>query len=259
MTRRYGLEAITGALALTWLLAVPSARAADPASGISVRYEHERLSIRATDAPLPEVLAELARVTGAEIGGRARPDAKVTADFENLPLVEALEHVLGNGSFALRHGKDGSLRAIVLVGDGSEVKVVATAAEKLSTVDALSMLQGDKPLPVEGTLRGVLGTDSATFREIGDQAIRNPDGAMRREAMAQALRAIEGDAQIRQAVVDAVQARDDAALLQYLAMVTGARTEDVLAFVSSEAHDQTLRSRAGSALSELRRGAAQSH
>ena len=55
-----------------------------------VTYRSDQVSVHLVKAPLEDVLAELGRVSGAEIQGAPRESRDITAQFDEVPLAEAL-------------------------------------------------------------------------------------------------------------------------------------------------------------------------
>src|SRR4029450_14151948 len=106
------------ALLLLWSLAGrPAAEGpqrASPPAAVSVR--DGRMSIRATDAAVGSVVADVARKAGPEVKGTVPADRTVSAAFDDATLDEGLRRLLGDLSFALVYGQDGRLRTIGLRG-----------------------------------------------------------------------------------------------------------------------------------------------
>src|SRR5438105_8588602 len=78
-----------------------------------LEYRDDRLTIRARDTPVGEVVDALKRQSGAEVRG-AVPEGAVSAEIDTLPLREALARLLGERSFTLTYGEDGRLKTIEL-------------------------------------------------------------------------------------------------------------------------------------------------
>ena len=81
-----------------------------------IAYSNDALTVRLSGVQNSDILAELARQSGAEIRGQVREPREVTADFESVPLPEALARLLGEQNFALVYGKGGRLKAVRLLG-----------------------------------------------------------------------------------------------------------------------------------------------
>src|SRR5438093_5777284 len=91
-------------------------RAAEEAPAELIQYSNDALTVRLTSMPVSDILQELARQSGAEIRGDVREAREVTADFQSVPLPEALARLLGEQDFALVYGKGGRLKAVRLLG-----------------------------------------------------------------------------------------------------------------------------------------------
>ena len=81
-----------------------------------VTYRSDQLSVRLEKVPLEDVLAELGRVSGAEIQGAPREPRDITAQFDDVPLPEALFRLIGDQNFMLTYGEGDRLRTIELFG-----------------------------------------------------------------------------------------------------------------------------------------------
>src|SRR2546425_10340809 len=121
--RRVMAAGIVLAAMLSWR----NARAAEDAPAPLIRYSNDALTVRLSGVPNSEVLEELARQSDAEIRGQLREPREVTADFDSVPLPEALARLLGEQNFALVYGKGGRLKAVRLLG-GSEAAAEASAS-----------------------------------------------------------------------------------------------------------------------------------
>lgn len=69
-------------------------------SRLSVEYRSPRLTIRADEVPLAEVLARVARVVGFEVVGHA-PDTLVSVTLEDVSIEDALRRLLRGASHSL--------------------------------------------------------------------------------------------------------------------------------------------------------------
>jgi hypothetical protein len=75
--------------------------------------QDDRLSLRATEAPLQEILAEIGRQMHLDVRGEIPADMRVTLAFERLPLPEVLQRLgqyVNYASIARRQGKIIALR-----------------------------------------------------------------------------------------------------------------------------------------------------
>src|SRR5689334_1934828 len=96
----------------------PEKEAAKPPT---VRYRDDKVSVDLHEAPVETVLQVLAKESGAELVGSTRAEHPLTMSFEDVPLKEALERLVGAQNFTLKYDEHGKLRAIELRG-GPEAK-----------------------------------------------------------------------------------------------------------------------------------------
>src|SRR5690349_14747611 len=70
-------------------------RAADNPSRQTRTYRNDHLSVQLVGVPLEDAVAEIGQATGAQVSGTVRDPRNVSAEFEDLPLEEALHRLLG--------------------------------------------------------------------------------------------------------------------------------------------------------------------
>src|SRR5437016_3987432 len=139
-----------------------------------LEYRDDRLTLRAHDTALADVVDSLKRQSGAELRGSA-PDTAVTAELDAVPLREALGRVLGEQSFTLIYGENGRLKTIELKG-GPVAKRPSTEVASTSHRGGHDAGKGPArwqaiastftdagPVPVTGLLRQVAGSDKASW------------------------------------------------------------------------------------------------
>ncbi|TMA37334.1 MAG: hypothetical protein E6J79_10680 [Deltaproteobacteria bacterium] len=186
-------------------LAVTIARGADGDAERVVRYADDQLTVRLARAPVGEVLGEIGRQSGAEIRGEPNP-REVTAEFENVPLLDALHRLLGNQNFMLKYGEKSRLVAIdLLAGEGAPPGTTSVAARVSSTTTVpqppqqtlQEALQRFPAVPITGALAGALGTNTATIDQLVNTALHHDDAGVRAEALRTTLNAVESDATLR--------------------------------------------------------------
>jgi hypothetical protein len=253
-------------LAAVALRASPGLAAAEGSSPI-VTYRRDQLSVRLASVPLADVLAELGRVSGAEIRGAPREPRDVTAKFDDVPLPEALHRLLGDQNFMLRYGERDRLRTIELFGGPQEPREASTspaagsagapspaAGSKMPQNFAivLSVLEQHPPVAVTGGLAAALGGNTATFRQLFDAATNQQDAGLRTEAFRASLNAFEAEPDLRSRVLTLLSGMDDVALGQALRGVAGTQAETIANQVATEAKTGELRSKALSVLQRLR-------
>jgi len=257
--------------AAAFLLAVlfsTSVGAVDGSQPPIVVYRHDQLSVRLDGAARDAVLAEIGRVSGAEIRGVPLDSRPITAHFDDVPLPEALHRLLTDQNFMLRYGEADQLRMIQLFGRAGESRdadvgspaagsshgrsPAAGSRTPQSLLFAMAALERHPPVPVNGPLAQALGGDTATFRQLLEAAARPGDAAVRNEAFRVSLNAVEKEPELRSTVMTALTSVDDAALGQVLRGVAGPRAEELANEIASQAETAELRSKALDVLRRLR-------
>jgi len=232
-----------------------SAGAAPP---LVVRYHDERLTVRAANAATADVLQELARSTGASIQGAQPTMPHISADFENVPLVEGLSRLFGKDSFNVVYGRHG-LREIRLLGSGPAVSVHAKPAEPEELPPSATMLAGTlmlplrnhSPIPISGILAHALGTNAATFDQLVKAALHNENSQVRDAAAKVCIQTIEADPTLIQSVQNAVGGMDDHALTVAAQHLGGPNIEQFVRAIATNANEPDIRTRAASVVEHL--------
>ncbi len=250
-------------IALVALLATAATAAAALQTGDTIRFGDDKLTVRLHGESLDDVLAEIATVTGAQLRGRAKDAKPVIAEFDAVPVSEALHRLLGDQNFTLTYGKDGKLASIRLHG-GPAAPPGPTGAVPppppppgappgpASPGAVIGLLDEHAPLPISGRLAEILGTTSATFRQLFEVAARNDESPMRTEAVRVMLNALEAEPDLRTQVVNAVKSVDDATMGTLVRGAAGDRAEELLMHVSALARGSELRVKASTVLQQLR-------
>jgi hypothetical protein len=247
-------------LALVLLGASRIAASAESTDAIQLRYANDTLTARLENASLSDVLAELSRQSGAEVRGNLRSPRNVTAEFDAVPIAEALHRLLGDQNFALVYGREGGLRVVKLLGgpratDGGPPPTPMTPEQTTAEASSLgSLLDRQNPVPVEEPLSGAVGSSSASLRQLVDLALRHADATVRAEAVRAGLEALEGDPPLRQAVFNVVNAMDDATVARLVRDAAGDRAEEVTMLVLSRTRASEMRVKASAVLRQLRAG-----
>jgi hypothetical protein len=232
--------------------------------GRVIRYGDDTLTVHLSGVPLSEVLDELGRQSGAEIRGTVRDPRDVTAQFEDVPLPDALHRLLGTQNFALVYADQGRLRAVKLLGGPQAVlpkvaqpkPVTATtvpAAPQVSPAAVMGILESHAPIPLSGRLAQAIGGQSAGLMQIVNEGLHNEDPGIRLEAVRTAVQALEDDPELRVALLGAMVGMEDAQLGSLLRASAGERAEEFAMHLASNARSTELRSKASRLLRELRR------
>jgi hypothetical protein len=261
MRFRMAASGLAAAVALLGPLAAFTLASPETAApnGRVVQYAQDALTVRLDKVPLAEVLADIGQQSGAEIRGTLREPREVTAEFESVPLSEALGRLLGDQNFALVYDKAGGLRAVKLLGGplAGGVPIPGQAAPAVAPVaktptDLRDILANHPPVPVHGRLAQALGTDSATLQQLMELGLHNEDPTVRAEALRAGVQTLEGDPTLRQAVIGALNSFDDAALGTLLRGAAGENAEEVAMQVLTQSRAPEVRVKASSVLQKLR-------
>jgi hypothetical protein len=259
-----GWRAAAAALAVAAVVGVRGAQASEEAPERVIRYGKDALTVRLVQVPLSEVLDEVGRQTGAEIRGQLREPREVSAEFETVPLSEALHRLLGNQNFALVYGSNGELRAVKLLG-GPQAGAVPVAAPSPAagvpvrpTAVSPGALQGlmsqAPPVPIHGRLAETLGSESATLPQLMELGLHHEDPTVRAEALRTGVQTLEGDEGLRSSVLSVLNNMDDGTLSQLLRSAAGERAEEVAMQILTQSRATELRVKASSVLQKLRSG-----
>ena len=251
---------VGGGLALAAL--VPGRNvAADEAPDRVVQYQKDALTVRVTRVPVDEVLTQLGQQTGAEIRGEVRDRREITAEFEDVPLPEALHRLLGEQNFALIYGDGGRLKAVRLMGGplaapppgATPPPTAPPAGTPPASLPALAgLFEMHPPVPIQGRLSEVLGSPLATFPQLGDVALHSDDVLLRTEAVRVGLQAIEAEPEFKAAVISGLTSMSNADLASLVRGLAGGHSDELVLRVITLARATELRAKASSVLQELR-------
>jgi len=235
------LVAATAALAST----VPPDPATDAEKGLV--FEDGRLTARLRHVPLDQVLTALTRETGMTVTGQPRDWREVTKQFDDLPLPEAVNRLVGRQNFVLWYDGNGRPKRLELLGvpqpaPSHDPAVAPTAA------GVLTAFARHGTVNVSGELAKALGgKQQATLPQLL-LAMRKADNLVRAQAQQVLLDAIERDpallATLRSAAVDQL-----AKLVRGLA---GDQSEAFVRFLSVRSTDPALRAKAAQVAKQLR-------
>ena len=267
-TMRRSRSAAVGLLGIALACSAGRAETADGPSASILTYRNDRLSVRLVAVPLAEVMADIGRASGAVIYGILPQPREVSAVFDDVPLVEALDRLLGDRNFVIKYGKGDRLRAIKLLGGpGVPIRTAAPPAPTIPTPapavtasgvpkardpgGAVAMLDDHAAIPLSGRLAQALGTDAATFRQLFDAAVHDEDAAVRAEAMRVCLAAVDAEPEFRNRVLQALNTLDDFTLTEMLRGLAGSRAEEIAAQIAAHVRGSDLRSRARGILLRL--------
>ena len=84
---------------------------------LDIKWSNERLTVRVSNAPLADIMAEVTRLTGIEVIGRDKLAGRITVDFSNEGPREALAALLSNVNYVVQERArpgGGSARELVV-------------------------------------------------------------------------------------------------------------------------------------------------
>jgi len=243
-----------------WILAVAGMARADERV---IQYEKDALTVHLTNVPVAEVLDEVARQSGAQIRGQVRSDRDVTAQFDAVPLPEALHRLLGDQNFALVYGDAGKLKSVRLLGGtpgeaaaapGAAVPVMPAVPPPPSSQGLANLVANHAPVPVSGRLAQTVGGPNATLQQLFEIGTRNEDSSLRSDAIRTMVSTLETDPALRAAAIGELGTIDDGALSAILRGAAGEHAEEVAMQVLTQARASEIRVKASSVLQRLRAG-----
>ena len=257
------LRLVAAALACATVLA-SQGRAADGPPGRIIRYASDKLTVELSQMALGDVLQEVGRQAGADIQGGLRTPRDVSAQFEDVPLPEALHRLLGEQNFALVYGEGGRLRTVKLLGGplGPPPTVsFATTASPSTTVPGkaadgaaalLNIVVTHPPVPVTGRLATALGAETATVQQIVEAGLHNDDAGVRSEGIRRTLSLIEAEPDLRSALLGAMKTMDDGDLAGMMRNASPTHAEEIAVHIATQSRVSELRIKASGVLQQLR-------
>jgi hypothetical protein len=201
------------ALLAAVLAAAPGAAAAADPPPASIEWHAGRLSVEAQQAPLRELLAALATLTGVEMWGIETLHGRATVSFAELPLRDGLRILLaplGYGFIEAEAEQGGPPGMVVVV--GSRAEAGSPVDESLPGAEA-NAEQGERgDVEPSGATQALA---DAVARSLSLQRLAREDAAAAQAAAAEAARS--------------AHATERALAVQVLGGITGAAATDALA------------------------------
>jgi YD repeat-containing protein len=251
------VRALLMALALAGGSALAAPEPAPEGSHV-VRYRDDKLSVDLHDVSIATVMADVARESGAELVGTPREDRRLTLVFQDIPMKEALERLVGAQNFTLKYDDAGKLKAIELRG-GQEARDLPkpatapvdekTAAKQYAFFKAFDT---NEPIPLNGDLRQRLNENEARYDTLGNVVLGYPDAKTRQAAMRAILQALDRDPERKAAVMDALNAMSTEELSAFARARGYHMAEALVQNVLRESSDPQIRARARDVLRDLR-------
>ena len=227
----------------------------------TVRYRDDKVSVDLDEAPVDAVLQALAKESGAELVGSTRAEHPLTMSFEDVPLKEALERLVGAQNFTLKYDEHGKLRAIELRG-GPEAKKPGKPAEPTTNYAEdtsnpkhrafFKPFDRRDTIPISGDLKKRIGKDEVGWDFLGNTAIGDQDPRIRQAAVHALMKALDQDPEMKDQVLASLNAMSTEEIASFARERMFYRAEDVIRNVMRETTDEAVRSRARDVLRELR-------
>jgi hypothetical protein len=238
---------------------------AEDGLAIPVRYRDDKLTLRVEKMQVADVLKEVGRKSGAEIKGEVREAREIDAEFDDVPVREALERLLGEQNFTLTYGEDGRLKMVELLGgpeaplDPKKAEAAQTASNDAEEYDARwlgvwrTFNRGRDPIPVDGKLAEVTGKDELNWDYLVNMAYGyDDDPEVRSDAVRAGLKALDQDAEFRAQVIEKTGTMSDAELADFARTICKHRASDFVKRIARLAERPEIKTRATGVLRELR-------
>jgi YD repeat-containing protein len=258
MPRAVGALLMALAVGVGVALAAPEPAAPAPEGTHVVRYRDDKLSVDLHDVSVATTMADVARESGAELIGTPREDRRLTLVFQDIPMKEALERLVGAQNFTLKYDDAGKLKAIELRG-GQEARDVpktdGTAVDEKTAAKQYAFFKAfdsTDPIPLNGDLRQRLNESEARYDTLGNIALGHPDPKVRQAALRAILQALDRDPDRKAAVLDALAAMSTEELAAFARARGYHMAEALVRGVLRESSDAELRARARDVLRDLR-------
>jgi hypothetical protein len=222
-----------GSVIVMLALLVAVAGAAEPSP--LMRYDDGRLTVRLEAVPLDRVVEMLKTETGIEVHGELGDWREVTKRFDEVPLPEALDRLLGRQNFVLWYGADGRPASVELAGVPQAPRPSTPGKKGARSPNVFSALAAAPAVPLSPSLRGAMRMNAARPNQLLRAALRQADEGIRLEAGRAFLTAVESSPDLRRALSGA----QPASLLPFLRPPE--RADALLADLSRRSRDPVLR------------------
>jgi hypothetical protein len=232
-----------------------------------VEYRDDRVTLRAEESAMKDILEALQRQSGAELRGEPPVTGPVTLQLASVPVREALERLLGERSFTLTYGENGRLKVIELKGGPVAAppreepkKGPGGVSRKVTWDGTANVFAVPKLIPVSGRLAQALGSHEVLFVQLMQAAAgKCADRICRKQAWHAGLRALEEDQELRNKFLAVTGMMDDPELTAFteaMARQTPDGAEDIVKQILRETRTPEIRARARAVLIQLRQNRA---
>jgi len=222
------------------------------------------MSVDLQSVPLADVIDELGRQSGAAIRGNVCRSRELSLTFDEVPLPQALERVLGEQNFTLRYGPGGQLEAVDLLGEpGPLLSTPAAASETGPAASLQSRGPGGGGAPTvgqgaraAGLSVSVLGGPNANGQAgaPGSPAVVGGGGSLQTTAQGQQqteLSDAELQQKIRRQFLNSLAGMDDVSLAALMDTPEGRRIAALLQYYADHHVGSTRQQQAAGIIQRL--------
>ena len=225
-----------------------------------VKVHDDKVSLKAENANLKELLAAVAKASGAELAGSIPADRTVTVELSSVPMKEAMERLLGNQNFTLTYAGQ-TLKVIQLKADAEELRVPTTPNQAKGPDSAsdwapagwwkMSRAFDGKQIPVDGTARAFSEGPTVTWDWLIQSAYAGvPE--LRRDLIRRGVKAFEEDKELRDAVEAATAGMRDDDIARFVRAFCRDRGVRFVHAIARTTTDPVLRARASAVANRIR-------
>jgi hypothetical protein len=254
---------LCGALAVTPTALLAGPESPSPELPGAVACRDGRVTLHVTKAPLADVVGRVAAQCGVTQYGTVEGSATTDMAFDEVPVAEAFERLLGTGNFTLRYRDDQVVGIRVLWTSAAASSPAAPAgAPRAATAPAMEPAGTEKAptaagagwrqeIPVDRKLGLVLGKDRIPAQTLLQAAFTHRRPIVRRRAMRTLLRNAEQQPEIR-ALFSDYEKLDPSAVATMARQGMGKDADRSLRLAFSSLTDPQLREQMLQVLGELR-------
>jgi len=219
------------------------------------------MSVDLQGVPLADVIDELGRQSGAAIRGNVCRSRELSLTFDEVPLPQALERVLGEQNFTLRYGSGGQLEAVDLLGEpGPLLSTPAATSETGSAASLQSRGPGGGGAPTigqgaraAGLSVSVLGGPAANG-QAGAPGSPSAVGGSQTTAQGQQQQELsdaELQQRIRRSLLNSLGSMDDTSLAALMDTPEGRRIQALLQYYADHHVGSTRQQQAAGIIQRL--------
>lgn len=151
----------------------------------TVEWQQERLSVKAENAPLADILREVTRQTGLKVNNAECLREKISIRFFDLPLQEGIRKLLTSMHCAISKEKPqrgGSLLARSPTIEHSAMPSIKKGMKEDVSLLEEALLHDPDPNTRLGSIQKLIGNEEGRLQDILDAAAKDPDPSIRQLA-----------------------------------------------------------------------------